>query len=174
MLVLTHRLPAGGHLPVVPQRPLILALTAEERTRSRHRFTTEDGTIVYLRLPRGTVLQHGDWLWPEAMTPELMTMGEDTPAVQYVQVRAKPEPVLTVTASTPLALLQAAYHLGNRHVPLEITPHYLRLSADPVLQAMLVQLGVSVLQEVAPFTPTLGAYHHSHHHHSHHHDHTTP
>lgn len=197
MLVLTHRLPAGGHLPMLPQWPLILALTAEERTRSRHRFTTEDGTIVYLRLPRGTVLQHGDWLYteatmttdggtvtavpvgddyPSAMPPTASanSMPNDAPAVQYVQVMAKPEPVLTVTASTPLSLLQAAYHLGNRHVPLEITPHYLRLAPDPVLQAMLVQLGVSVLQEVAPFTPTLGAYHHSHHHHADPHDNANP
>ncbi|WP_448562002.1 urease accessory protein UreE [Trichothermofontia sp.] len=183
MLVLTHRLPAGASRPRLTVPPLTLALTAEERTRSRHRFTTEEGEVVYLHLPRGTVLQQGDWLYAEvtaaapAIAPETPISQHVDPqpvarsdaiapaiayATQYVQVRAKPEPVLTVTASTPLGLLQAAYHLGNRHVPLEITPHYLRLAPDPVLQTMLIQLGVSVQPEMAPFAPTLGAYHHSH------------
>jgi len=177
MLVLTQRLPAGATLPVVTVPPLILALTAEERTRSRHRFTTEEGIVVYLRLPRGTVLQQGDWLSSEGMATLAAGPGEAiaapfaqrsqreiASAVQYVQVQAKAEPVLTVTASSPLALLRAVYHLGNRHVPLEISPHYVRLAPDPVLQAMLTQLGVSVLAEMAPFAPEMGAYHASHAH----------
>ncbi len=186
MLVLTHRLAAGESLPSLAVPPLTLALTAEDRARSRHRFTTEEGRVVYLRLPRGTVLQHGDWLlpagamddaWldprgnagpisntdhprpasqPESRAPASQDVG---PAVQVV---AKPEPVLTVTADSLLALLQAAYHLGNRHVPLEITSQYLRLAPDPVLQAMLMHLGVTVRSELAPFLPTGGVYYHSH------------
>ena len=128
----------------------ILWLTAEERTRSRHRFETSDGQTIFLQLPRGTVLQDGDLL----------------PASDHstvVKIAAKPEPVLTVTASTPLELLKAAYHLGNRHVPLELTPSYLRLSPDPVLRDMLAHRGLQVTEEEQPFYPELGAYGHGHH-----------
>lgn len=126
-----------------------LSLTAEERTRSRHRFETPDGQELYLRLPRGTVLQEGDLL-----------QSEDGETV--IKIAAKPEPVLTVTAQKPVDLLRASYHLGNRHVALEVTPGYLRLSPDSVLQAMLEQLGVEVREEIVPFQPETGAYGHSH------------
>ncbi|TAF10059.1 MAG: urease accessory protein UreE [Nostocales cyanobacterium] len=130
---------------------LILPLTAEERTRSRHRFTLADGKEIFLRLPRGTVLHNGDILADESQS-------------NFIRIVAKPEPVLTVVAHTPLLLLRAAYHLGNRHVPVEITPHYLRLSPDSVLQTMLEKLGLGITEEVVPFYPELGAYgsHHSH------------
>ncbi len=127
--------------------PLILRLTAEERTRSRYSFITEDKTPVQLQLPRGTTLQDGDLLTTEA--------GDI-----LVKVSAKPEPVLTVTSSDSINLLRAAYHLGNRHVSLEITPSYLRLIPDPVLAGMLTQLGLQVIAEVAPFCPQGGAYSH--------------
>jgi urease accessory protein len=126
-----------------------LSLTAQERTRTRHRFETPDGQVLYLRLPRGTVLQDGDLLQSE---------GSDV----VMRIAAKPEPVLTVTSQKPVDLLRASYHLGNRHVPLEVSPNYLRLSPDPVLQAMLEQMGVQVQEEVVPFQPETGAYSHSH------------
>lgn len=129
-----------------------LALTAEERSRSRHHFKTVSGRSVYLNLPRGTVLQHGD----------LLVSDRD----RVVSVVAKPEPVLTVTAHTAIDLLRAAYHLGNRHVPLEVTATYLRLAPDPVLQTMLDRLGLHVIEEIAPFSPEVGAYGHSHSGHS--------
>ncbi|GAB1538008.1 urease accessory protein UreE [Scytonema sp. NUACC21] len=128
-----------------------LALTAEERTRSRHRFETEDGQAVLLRLPRGTVLRDGDIL-------------EDETSGILVKITAKPEAVFTVTAQTSLNLLRAAYHLGNRHVPVEMTTTYLRLSPDPVLRVMLEQLGLKVQEEVTPFQPEPGAYGHHHPH----------
>jgi urease accessory protein len=147
-IVLTQSVPDASSV-----RPLLtLALTAEERQRSRHRFTADSGETVFLRLPRGTVLRDGDRLTDEAQT-------------QVVEIRAKAEPVLTVTADTPLALLRAAYHLGNRHVPLEVAPDYLRLSPDPVLEEMLRQLGVEVRSQTTPFQPETGAYGHSGHHH---------
>ncbi len=127
----------------------LLALTAEERTRSRYHFVTADKTPIHLQLPRGTILQDGDLLTSDA--------GDVS-----VRVVAKPEPVLTVTSENLLDLLRAAYHLGNRHVSLEITPSYLRLSPDPVLAEMLVHLGLQVTTEIAPFCPQAGAY--SHHH----------
>ncbi|MBF2000254.1 MAG: urease accessory protein UreE [Synechococcales cyanobacterium M58_A2018_015] len=147
---------------VAPQ--LTLALTAEDRTRSRHYFQTEEGQGLYLRLPRGTVLRHGDVLQSEDGTT-------------YLKIVAKPEPVMIVTAKTPLDLLRAAYHLGNRHVPLEVTVDYLRLSPDPVLQSMLEQMGLQIETAILPFEPEAGAYEraelhsHSHHHHSHDHSH---
>ncbi|MBW4671307.1 MAG: urease accessory protein UreE [Cyanomargarita calcarea GSE-NOS-MK-12-04C] len=124
---------------------LTLALTAEERTRSRHRFEMSDGKPIFLRLPRGTVLHDGDILQDE-------TNGET------IKITAKPEPVLTVTASTKQDLLRAAYHLGNRHVPVEITATYLRISPDSVLHQMLEQLGLEVKEEILAFQPELGAY----------------
>ncbi len=142
MLRLTQRRVESG-----PTVTLHLALTADERMRSRHCFESEAGQAVYLQLPRGTVLKDGD---------VLMTETGD----RAVQIVAKPEPVITVTADTPLQLLRAAYHLGNRHVPLEVTAAYLRLSPDSVLQAMLEQLGVQVSEGIAPFHPETGAYSH--------------
>lgn len=140
ILTLTQRLPRDAKSLVT----LTLPLTAEERTRSRHRFETAEGQAVYLQLPRGSVLQDGDLLQ------------SDDGAI--VRVSAKPEPVLTVTAPTSLQLLQAAYHLGNRHVPLEITSTYLRLSPDSVLHALLQHRGLTVTEEIQPFQPEAGAY----------------
>jgi urease accessory protein len=145
MLTLTQRLNPSVDTPV----SFTLALTAEERTRTRHRFEAPDGQSLYLRLPRGTVLQDGDLL--ESETSDAV-----------VRIVAKPEPVLTVTAHKPVDLLRASYHLGNRHVPLEVASDYLRLSPDPVLRAMLEQLGVEVREEVVPFQPEIGAYRHHH------------
>jgi urease accessory protein len=128
---------------------ITLSLTAEERTRSRHKFILVDGQEVFLRLARGTVLHDSDILTDE------------TESI-YMRIIAKPEPVLTVLAEIPL-LLRAAYHLGNRHVPVEITSTYLRLSPDAVLAAMLIQLGLEIQEEILPFQPELGAYgNHSH------------
>lgn len=122
-----------------------LSLTAEERTRSRHRFITEEGEIVCLRLPRGTILQDGDILLDETKN-------------YLAKIIAKPEQVLTVYAEQNIDLIKAAYHLGNRHVPLEITTNYLRLSPDPVLRKMLQSFDLEIKEEVAPFQPQKGAY----------------
>ena len=141
MLTFTQRKPPDPNAVVT----LTLPLTAEERTRSRHRFETEDGKVVFLRLPRGTVLQDGDILQDETQS-------------NLIRITAKPEPVLTVFAQTPQLLLRAAYHLGNRHVPVEITINYLRLSTDSVLRTMLEQLGLEIKEEILPFQPEQGAY----------------
>lgn len=144
MIALTQRQSPNSAIAV----SFTLALTAEERTRSRYRIETEN-EIVFLRLPRGTVLYDGDLL-----------QAEDASIV--VRVIAKPEPILVVTA-TPLVLLKAAYHLGNRHVPVEVTQDYLRLLPDPVLRAMLEQIGTQVQEALLPFQPEIGAYGHHHH-----------
>jgi urease accessory protein len=127
----------------------VLSLTADERMRSHFPFTTDDGTPIYLQLPRGTVLREGDVLSASAHATLL-------------QIKAKREPVLVVQAKNQHDLLRAAYHLGNRHVPLEIQSTCLQLSPDAVLQAMLVQLQLDVTLENRPFQPETGAYRHSH------------
>jgi urease accessory protein len=142
MLLLTQHL--TSITDVVPD--LTLSLTAEERTRSRYRLTTPEGEEIGLHLPRGTVLQEGDLL-----------TSEDGKTI--VRIVARSEPTILVTATHSLDLLRAAYHLGNRHVPLEITPNYLRLSPDPVLESMLIKLGLGIREEIAPFYPEIGAYH---------------
>ncbi len=132
--------------------PLELALTAEERTRSRFRFHAANGEPVELLLTRGTVLRDGDLL-------------ADADGVARVRVRARAEPVLTARAGDPFLLLRAAYHLGNRHVALEVGRGYLRLAPDPVLADMLRQLGLTVSIDTLPFQPEAGAYSgHSHRH----------
>ncbi len=76
----------------------------------------------------------------------------------FVEVQAAPERVLEVRAADPLALMRAAYHLGNRHTPVEVGRDYLRLEFDPVLADMLARLGVQAIQADAPFEPEAGAY----------------
>ncbi len=147
MLTLTTRVDDASPATIL----FSLSLTAEERTRSRHRFVTEEGEEVHLCLPRGTVLTDGDLL-------------RSQPEGTLVKIIAKPEPVLTLTGQTQLDLLRAAYHLGNRHVALEIRTNYLRLAPDPVLQTMIEQLGLDVEASVAPFLPETGAYHRHHDH----------
>jgi urease accessory protein len=152
MPILTVRQPANPNLVVQDT----LVLTAAERQRSRYSFIGLTGQTWNLQLPRGTVLQDGDLL-----------TGNST---EQVRVLAKSEPVLTATAANPHDLLRAAYHLGNRHVPLEVQPIYLRLSPDPVLAHLLEHLGLTVQQEMQPFRPEVGAYteqspnHHAHSH----------
>ncbi|MEJ6656312.1 MAG: urease accessory protein UreE, partial [Pseudomonas sp.] len=121
------------------------------RRRSRQLLTLDDGRQLGLALPRGTVLRDGDVLV--------------TDAAEYILVRAAEEAVLRVTADSPTALARAAYHLGNRHVLLEIGEGYLQLEYDPVLADMLVQLGgVRAEQLQAPFEPDVGAYGGGHRH----------
>lgn len=125
----------------------ILFLTAEERKRSQQRLSLENGMVIYLKLPRGTILKEGDILATEK--------GDI-----FLEIKAKSELVMTVISDNYLDLIKAAYHLGNRHIPLEITANYLRFNSDLVLEKMLIQLGLKVQQEIQPFYPEIGAYHH--------------
>lgn len=141
MLTLTRRLPDAADAAIAHT----LALTAQERTRSRFRFHTEQGVAVQLLLPRGTVLRDGD------------VLGTDDNR-ELVRVQARAEPVMTAHTKDAWTLLRAAYHLGNRHVPVEIGKHYLRLAPDPVLADMLRQLGLIIVEDVVAFAPEAGAY----------------
>ena len=118
-----------------------LALTAEERGRSR--CVIDEGDVA-LRLPRGTVLREDDVV--------------RTADGREARVIAKAEPVLRVTAAHPADLVRAAYHLGNRHVPVELHVEHLVFGRDPVLAEMLERLGLRVEQCELPFFPERGAY----------------
>ena len=122
----------------------ILSLPFEKRQKSRLRARLESGDEVGLMLPRGTILRHGDCL-----------LSNDG---QVIQVKAEAEQVSTVTSNDPLLLLRAAYHLGNRHVPMQITNDCLRYLQDHVLDEMVRQLGLDVVHERVPFEPEKGAY----------------
>lgn len=150
MHILSQRLSSHAKQLFNAESLLTLALVAEDRTRSRHRFTTVEGESVNLQLPRGTVLKEGDFL-------------ADEHGQAIAKVVAKPEPVLTVTTHHALDFLRAAYHLGNRHIALEITESYLRLSPDSVLEDMVRKMGLHIVHEVQPFQPEAGAYHHHDH-----------
>jgi urease accessory protein len=144
-LLLCRRLPVSE--PVAAA--LRLALGAEERTGLRGLRHSSCGRALLLQLPRGEALVPGELLAPAE--------GE-----QLVQVEAAPEALLRVRDHRPLALLQAAYHLGNRHVAMEIHTDELRLLRDSVLAQMLEHRGLAVEAMVAPFYPESGAYGHSH------------
>ncbi|MFM7266492.1 MAG: urease accessory protein UreE [Cyanobium sp.] len=153
---MAHAPPAEGD-PAGGAAALRLPLTADERTRLRGRRTSLCGRPLLLHLPRGEALRPGEWLAPAGDGP-------------LVRVEAAAEPLLVVRARSPLALLQAAYHLGNRHVALEVRPTQLRLSDDPVLAHLLEHRGLVVERCLEPFLPEGGAY--AEHHHHHHHDHS--
>ena len=150
MYILTQRLSHDAKKQVDPKSLLTLALVSEDRIRSRYRFMTVEGKEVNLQLTRGTMLREGDIL-------------ADDQNQAIALVVAKPEPVVTVTAEHPLEFLRAAYHLGNRHISLEITEQYLRLSPDPVLEDMITKMGLNMVKEIQPFQPEGGAYHHHDH-----------
>lgn len=132
--------------PATPQ--LSLTLPFALRQKSRLRTTLDSGEEVGLFLPRGIILRQGDLL---RTTDGLV-----------VAVKAALEPVSTATADDPLRLLKAAYHLGNRHVSLQISSGWLRYLRDPVLDHLVETLGLVVLHEMVPFEPDAGAYSHGH------------
>jgi urease accessory protein len=148
--------------PAESRRPVAtLTLDFDDRKKSRRPVRLDGGEEAALMLPRGTVLRDGDHLRTEG--------GE------VVEVRAAPETLSTVTVTDPLALARAAYHLGNRHVPVQIEAGKLRYQHDHVLDDMVRALGLPVHTEQAPFQPEGGAYGGGHghgHDHDHDHDHT--
>ncbi|HEX9275759.1 MAG TPA: urease accessory protein UreE [Casimicrobiaceae bacterium] len=129
-----------------------LTLTFELRRKSRLRTALPSGEEVGLFLDRGAVLRGGDCL-----------VADDG---RVVRVIAASEAVMEVKSSDPGGLARAAYHLGNRHCPVEIGAGWLRFLADRVLAEMLLGMGFAVTAVSAPFEPEAGAYAAGHHHHS--------
>jgi len=136
---------------------LTLTLPYELRQKSRLRANLDNGDEIGVLLPRGTVLRGGDCLRSET--------GE------VILVRAAEEVVSTVYEKDPTQFARACYHLGNRHVPLQIGEGWLRYLHDHVLDDMLHGLGLHAICERAPFEPEAGAYGGGHHHHHHDHEH---
>lgn len=134
-----------------------LTLTLDQRLRARLRAVLDDGREAGVFLARGSMLRHGDCLEAEDGL--------------VVRVLAAEEPLSTVRCADPLLLARACYHLGNRHVALQIQPGVLRYQHDHVLDAMLHGLGLHVELEQAPFDPEPGAYEGGHHGQGHHHAH---
>ena len=127
-----------------------LRLPFDRRQKSRQLATLVSGETVAIVLERGLVLRGGDWV-----------VASDG---RVIEVLAETEQVLHVECDTPQALARAAYHLGNRHVPVQVGEGWLRLVADHVLEEMLKGLGARVTSMAAPFEPEAGAYgaHHRH------------
>lgn len=147
MLRIERLLPPAGH-----QRPADATLTLpfELRRRSRLLVRLDDGEEAGLFLERGTVLKDGDEL-----------AGSDG---RVVRVVASAESVYVVRPAAGCTLAQAAYHLGNRHVPVEIGADALKIERDTVLRDMLEQAGALVTEETAAFQPEPGAYGGGHRH----------
>jgi len=134
-----------------------LELPFERRKKSRLLAELESGETIGLFLPRGTVLRHGTLL--------RSTEG------RIIAVSAAREDVSTVHSSDTHLLARVAYHLGNRHVPLQVERDFLRYQHDHVLDDMVRGLGAEVRFEQAPFEPEAGAYGGGHRHEDHDHDH---
>ncbi len=130
-----------------------VTLDYAHREKARQRVTLDSGEAVGIHLPRGTVMTDGDRL------------GDDQGNV--IAVAAAPEQVSTVYAAEPGRLAKLAYHLGNRHVWVQVGPDWLRYLADHVLDDMVRGLGGEPVSETVPFEPEIGAYAAGGHHHDH-------
>jgi len=155
-----------GLAPVLLKRAARVTLDWDVRQKSRFDATDSSGRTLGVFLPRGTVVRGGDVL-----------VAEDG---SLIAVEAAAQPVLRVTHcsehGSPFDLLRAAYHLGNRHVPLELKPDHLKLEPDHVLAELLRQMHLFVHEVTEAFEPEAGAYasgdQHGHDHdHDHSHDH---
>jgi urease accessory protein len=179
MILCSKRMPQGqGLAKVLVQRAASITLDWDTRQKSRFDATDSSGRQLGVFLPRGTVVRGGDVL-----------VAEDG---SLVRVQAAPQAVLRITFcaehGTPFDLMRAAYHLGNRHVPIELKPDHLKIEPDHVLAELLRAMHMTVAEVLEPFEPEGGAYGdnammghehghgHTHSHspgHSHAHDHSS-
>jgi urease accessory protein len=165
-MLIANKLIAGGAglAAVLLRRATSVELDWDTRQKSRFDAVDSAGRHIGVFLPRGSIARGGDVL-----------VAEDG---SLIAVKARPQAVLVVSAQgSALALLRAAYHLGNRHVPLEVEADRLQLEPDHVLAEMLRRMGLRVDEAQAPFEPEAGAYGASSmsagasHEHDHDHDH---
>jgi urease accessory protein len=131
----------------------VIELAFEQRERSRFRALLLSGEEIGVDLPRGSLIRHGDRLQLQDG--------------RVVAVEAAPERLMEVRAVDEAGLARLAYHIGNRHVPLQVGNGWLRLLPDHVLRAMIEGLGGRVGEVETGFQPESGAYGHSHVHHQH-------
>jgi urease accessory protein len=148
-----------GLAPVLLKRGSTVELDWDVRQKSRFDATDSQGRQIGVFLPRGTLVRGGDVL-----------VAEDG---SLIKVIAAPQPVLVITHCSehgvPFDLMRAAYHLGNRHVPIELRPDHLKIEPDHVLAEMLRSMHLIVSAQDAAFEPEGGAYgsHAAPHSHSH-------
>jgi urease accessory protein len=137
-----------GLAQVLVKRAATVTLDWDLRQKSRFEATDSLGRSLGVFLPRGSVVRGGDVL-----------VAEDG---SLIRVQAAPQSVLRITACTahgsPFDMTRAAYHLGNRHVPIELRPDYLQIEPDHVLAEMLRAMHLIVNPVEAPFEPESGAY----------------
>ena len=166
MLQVSKCIPQGqGLAPVLVKRAATVELDWDVRQKSRFDATDSQGRQIGVFLPRGTVVRGGDVL-----------VAEDG---SLIVAKAAPQAVLKITHcrnhGTPFDLIRAAYHLGNRHVPIELQPDHLKIEPDHVLADMLRAMHLIVNAVDEAFEPENGAYatggHQGGHHHGHDHDH---
>ena len=158
-------IPQGAGLAAaLLKRAATLELDWDTRQKSRFEATDSAERILGVFLPRGTVVRGGDVL-----------VADDG---SLVRVLAAPQAVLKITHcrnhGTPYDLIRAAYHLGNRHVPIELKPDHLKIEPDHVLADMLRAMHLIVHGVDEAFEPENGAYAsvgHAHSGHGHSHDH---
>jgi len=131
-------------------------LDFDQRHRRRCLLHTEAGQEVLLDLPKAVRLRQDD--------------GLVLPDGGIVRVCARPEPLLQISARDPRALMRVAWHLGNRHLPVQFSWPYIRIRADQVIADMVQGLGCDVFPVEAPFDPEAGAYAAGAHHHHDAHD----
>ena len=170
MLTANKLLPQGQGLSApLLKRAATVELDWDVRQKSRFAATDSQGRELAIFLPRGQAVRGGDVL-----------VAEDG---SLVRVLAAPQKVLHITTcavhGSPFDLMRAAYHLGNRHVPIELQPDHLKIEPDHVLADMLRSMHMTVVEADLPFEPEGGAYGghvtndgHSHHHHGHTHSHS--
>ncbi|MES2184467.1 MAG: urease accessory protein UreE [Pseudomonadota bacterium] len=149
MLQASKLMPAGkGLAPVLLKRATTIQLDWDVRQKSRFDTTDSAGRHLGVFLPRGTLVRGGDVL-----------VAEDG---SLVRVIAAPQPVLRITPcaehGSPFDLVRAAYHLGNRHVQIELKPDHLKIEPDHVLADMLRAMHLTVVEAVQAFEPEGGAY----------------
>lgn len=162
MLQVSKLLPQGkGLAPVLLKRATTVELDWDVRQKSRFDTLDSQGRSLGVFLPRGTVVRGGDVL-----------VAEDG---SVIRVEAAPQNVLVITPcsehGSPFDLTRAAYHLGNRHVQIELQPDHLKIEPDHVLADMLRAMHLTVRETQAAFEPEGGAYAAGGHGHSHSHDH---
>ena len=124
----------------------------DRRHRRRILLRTESGNEVMLDLAQAVRLHHGDGL--------VLDDGG------VVRVCARPEPLLEIHAHDAAEMVRIAWHLGNRHLPVQLIGERIRIRADHVIAEMVRGLGGHVAEIEAPFDPEAGAYggQHGHHH----------
>ncbi len=162
MLTVNKLLPQGmGLAPVLLKRAAAVELDWDVRQKSRFDAVDDTGRALGVFLPRGTLVRGGDVL-----------VAEDG---SMIRVKAAPQPVLVITPcaehGSPFDLVRAAYHLGNRHVQIELQPDHLKIEPDHVLADMLRAMHLTVVEAQAAFEPEGGAYAAGGHGHGHSHDH---